>query len=140
MRTDSPASQDNGIDAADRPLYDPFSWELHEDPYPVYAWMRENEPVYRNEERDFWALSRHADVLAALRNPKLFFSRNGISLETELWGPEAYKTSFFLALDPPEHGRLRSLVSSGFIARHVRGQEARIRKAARERLLPLLEQ
>ncbi|MCX5252600.1 cytochrome P450 [Streptomyces canus] len=140
MHTDSSARQDSVIDAVDRPVYDPFSWELHEDPYPVYAWMRENEPVYRNEERDFWALSRHEDVLSALRSPKLFSNRNGISLETELWGPEAYKTSFFLAMDPPEHGRLRTLVSSGFTARHVTGQEGRIRRMARDRLLPLLEQ
>lgn len=139
MRTDSQARQIDGTGTA-APVYDPFSYGIHEDPYPVYAWMRENAPLYHNGERDFWALSRHADVLYALRNPKLFSNRNGISLETELWGPEAYKTSFFLAMDPPEHGKLRTLVSSGFTARNVAGQEARIRQMARDRLLPLLEQ
>ncbi|MFF4832698.1 cytochrome P450 [Streptomyces sp. NPDC001315] len=140
MRTDSPVQENHDTDADTPRVYDPFSYELHENPYPVYAWMREHAPVYRNEERDFWALSRHADVLSALRSPKLFSNRNGISLETELWGPEAYKTSFFLAMDPPEHGQLRTLVSSGFTARHVTDLEPRIRTMARDRLLPLLEQ
>ena len=36
--------------------YDPFGYALHEDPYPTYSWMREHQPLYRNEERDFWAL------------------------------------------------------------------------------------
>src|SRR3954449_9338479 len=86
----------------DTPGYDPFDYRLHEDPYPTYAWMREHAPVYRNEELDFWALSRHADVSAALRDPGLFSNRNGISLEPDLWGPQAVRTSSFLAMDPPD--------------------------------------
>jgi cytochrome P450 len=117
--------------------YDPFNYRIHEDPYPVYAWMREHAPLYRNERRDFWALSRHADVVAALRNPGLFSNCNGISLETELWGPHAVKTSFFLAMDPPEHGAHRSLVSSAFTPRRVAAMEPRIRALARTRLEPL---
>jgi cytochrome P450 len=114
--------------------YDPFDYRLHEDPYPVYAWMREHAPLYRNEERDFWALSRHADVVAALKNPKLFSNRNGISLEPELWGPHAVKTSFFLAMDPPEHGVHRSIVSGIFTPKRVAAMEPRIREITRERL------
>jgi cytochrome P450 len=120
------------------PVYDPFSFEIHEDPYPVYAWMREHAPVYRNEERDFWALSRYVDVLAALRDPQRFSNRNGISLEPGLWGPDAYKTSFFLAMDPPEHTRLRGLVRHAFSPREVPRLEGLIRELARARLLPLL--
>jgi len=55
--------------------YDPFSYRIHEDPYPTYTYMREHAPLYRNEARDFWALSRYHDVLAALRNPQLYSSR-----------------------------------------------------------------
>ena len=43
----------------------PFSYEFHEDPYPTYRWLRDHAPLYRNQELDFWALSRHRDVLAA---------------------------------------------------------------------------
>lgn len=120
--------------------YDPFDYRIHEDPYPVYAWMREHAPLYRNEHRDFWALSRHADVVAALRNPQLYSNRNGISLESELWGPHAVKTSFFLAMDPPEHGANRSLTGSAFTPRRVAALEPRIRELARERLEPLRDQ
>jgi len=120
--------------------YDPFDYRIHEDPYPTYAWMREHAPLYRNEQRDFWALSRHADVVAALRNHKLFSNCNGISLESELWGPHAVKTSFFLAMDPPEQGAYRSLVAAAFTPRRVVGLEQRIRELARERLEPLRDQ
>ena len=121
------------------PSYDPFSYRLHEDPYPTYAWMREHAPAYRNDERDFWALSRYDDVLAALRNPALFSSRNGISLEPDLWGTDATKTSFFLAMDPPEHGRMRRLVGGVFKPRWVNAMEPRVRVLARARLAPVMD-
>jgi cytochrome P450 len=120
--------------------YDPFAYEVQDDPYPFYAWMRENAPVYRNEERNFFALSRHADVLAAMRDAATFTNRNGISLETSLWGPQAYKNVFFLALDPPDHTRMRGLVQSRFTPRNVAKHEARIRELTRRRLDPLIEQ
>jgi cytochrome P450 len=124
-------------DVVGDPCYDPFSYRLHEDPYPTYAWMREHAPVYRNEERDFWALSRYDDVLSALRNPRLFSNRNGISLEPDLWGADAVKTSFFLAMDPPDHGKLRRLVGSAFKPRWVERMEPRVRELARARLGPV---
>ncbi|MGZ2359817.1 cytochrome P450 [Streptomyces sp. 372A] len=99
--------------------------------------MRDNAPLYRNEERDFWAVSRYADVKGVLRNAALYSNRNGISLEPELWGPEAVKTSLFLAMDPPEHGAHRGLVGSMFTPARVVGLEQRIRELARERLEPL---
>jgi cytochrome P450 len=117
--------------------YDPFDYKVHEDPYPYYTWMRAHAPVYRNEARDFWALSRHADIKDALRNPALFSSRNGISLEPELWGPHAVKTSLFLAMDPPEHGAHRAPCSGAFTPRRVAALEPRIRELARWRLEPL---
>jgi cytochrome P450 len=120
------------------PVYDPFSFEIHDDPYPAYAWMREHAPVYRNDERDLWALSRYADVLAALRDPQRFSNRNGISLEPGLWGPDAYKTSFFLAMDPPEHTAMRGLVRHAFSPRQVPRLEPLIRELARARLRPLM--
>jgi len=140
MDADGLTIQDGLEDAVAERGYDPFDYKVHEDPYPFYAWMREHAPLYRNEERNFWALSRHADVVAALKNPALFSNRNGISLETELWGPHAVKTSFFLAMDPPEHGAHRSLVSGAFTLRRVAALEPRIRELARARLEPLRDQ
>jgi cytochrome P450 len=122
------------------PVYDPFDYRVHEDPYPVYAWMRVHAPLYRNEHRDFWALSRYDDVEHALRRPALFSSRNGISLEPDLWGPDAVKTSLFLAMDPPDHGIYRRLSSSAFTPHNVASLEPRIRELARARLTPLRDQ
>lgn len=140
MDTDAVAIQDGPSVAAPRYGYDPFDYRLHEDPYPVYAWMREHAPLYRNEQRDFWALSRYADVLAALRNPRRFSNTFGISLEPELWGPHAVKTSFFLAMDPPGHGVHRSLISGVFTPRRVAAMEPRIRQITRARLEALRDQ
>lgn len=139
MRTDD-AELTGSRPPVDPPVkYDPFSYQVQEDPYPVYAWMRKHAPVYHNPERNFWALSRHADVAMALRSPAKFTNRNGISLEPSLWGPQAYKNVFFLALDPPDHGALRGLVSKEFTPRHVGLKEERIRELTRRRLDPLLE-
>ena len=131
-----PPAGDTGV----VPVYDPFDYRVHEDPYPVYAWMRAHAPLYHNKHRDFWALSRYADVEYALRRPALFSNCNGISLEPDLWGPDAVKTSLFLAMDPPDHGTYRRLSSSPFTPRHVAGLEPRIRELARGRLAPLRDQ
>jgi YD repeat-containing protein len=138
MGTDSLTVHEGLDDAgATPPRYDPFDYGLHDDPYPVYAWMRDHAPVYRNSERDFWALSRYDDVKAALRDPARYSSHNGISLESELWGPDAVKTSFYLAMDPPEHGLYRGLSSHAFTPRRVAAMEPRVRELARERLEPM---
>jgi cytochrome P450 len=119
------------------PAYDPFDYRMHDDPYPTYAWLRANAPLYRNEQRDFWALSRYSDVEYAMSRPALFTIRNGISLEPELWSPDAAKRILFHAMDPPEHGAYRGLTNSAFTPRRVAGLEPRIRELARARLAPL---
>lgn len=140
MDVNGSSVQDGLTEAVAARGYDPFDYQVHEDPYPFYAWMREHAPVYRNEQRDFWALSRHADVKNALRDTSRFSNLNGISLEPELWGPDAKKTSFFLAMDPPEHGTHRGLVQPAFTRARVARMEPRIRELARERLEPLRDQ
>ncbi|MCB1027926.1 MAG: cytochrome P450, partial [Microthrixaceae bacterium] len=108
-------------------VYDPYAYEIHEDPYPTYARMRNEAPVYRNEERNFWALSRHADVMAAFRDSERFSNAHGVTIDPAAWGPNAHRTMSFLAMDPPEHGRMRALVSRGFTPRRVLGMEDDIR-------------
>lgn len=101
------------------PSYSPYDYAVHEDPYPLYARLRDEKPLYRNDELDFWALSRHADVAKAFRDFATFSNRNGVSLEPSAWGPSAHRTMSFLALDPPKHTRMRALVSKGFTPRRV---------------------
>ncbi len=108
-------------------VYDPYDWEIHEDPYPVYRALREEAPAYYNEERDFWAFSRHADVLEAFRDPVTYSNKKGVSIDDVGDAPQVMS---FLGMDPPEHGRIRTLVSRGFTPRRVSQLEPRIRDLA----------
>ncbi len=109
--------------------YNPYDWKIHDDPYPAYAALRSQAPVYHNEEIDFWALSRHADVLAAFRDPERYSNEFGVSLEKEQIR-EARTVMSFLAMDPPEHTRVRALVNRGFSPRRVTELEPKIRELA----------
>ncbi|MFI5775785.1 cytochrome P450 [Nocardia sp. NPDC051570] len=119
--------------------YSPYDFDVHADPYPYYALLREQAPVFRNEADDFWALSRHADVLAAVRDSDRFSSANGLRMEPAFWGPQAERFFSFVAMDPPKHTRLRGLVTRAFTQRRVQSLEPRVREIARGLLGPLLE-
>lgn len=121
------------------PAYDPYDYAIHENPYPAYAVLRERAPLYYNEQRDFWAISRHADVVAAFRDHERFSSADGVSLDPSATGPQAARVMSFLAMDEPRHGQLRRLVSKGFTPRRVHDLESRVREMTDSHLLPLLE-
>ncbi len=109
--------------------FNPYAYETHENPYPIYKVLRDEAPVYRNDEVGFWALSRHADVGAAIRDTERFSSAFGVSLEGS---PQRDATAVmsFLAMDPPRHTRMRALVSHGFTPRRIAALEPRIRELA----------
>ncbi|MFA1547637.1 cytochrome P450 [Actinomadura chokoriensis] len=120
--------------------FDPYGFhEVDADPYPVYARLREEAPVHRNEELDFWALSRHADVVSAFRDPARFSSANGPLLERRAWGPQAQEAMSFIAMDAPRHTRMRRLVSRVFTPRRIADLEPRIRVIARRHVEAALE-
>src|SRR5579871_5900529 len=87
--------------------YDPFAWEMHEDPYPTYRRLRDEAPAYHNRERAFWALSRYDDVLRAATDWRVFSSAAGVNLDqiAEPLGP-----GNFLNLDPPGHDEMRRIL------------------------------
>jgi cytochrome P450 len=116
--------------------YDPYDYAVHEDPYPFYTRLRDEAPLYYNADHDFWALSRHADVVAAFRDVQRFSSSYGVSLDPEVWGPQADRTTSFLAMDPPRHTRMRALVSRGFTPRRVAELEPHIRELTVRHLGP----
>lgn len=103
------------------PVFSPYDYSFHENPYPVYAALRDQAPVYHNSDLGFWAISRHADVGAAFRDNKGFSAAMGVSLDPTAYGPHAYKTMSFLAMDDPRHNQLRRLVNKGFTPRRVTG-------------------
>jgi hypothetical protein len=115
-------------------VFDPWAYEIHEDPYPTYRRLRDEAPVYFSEAGGFWALSRHADVVGAFRDSATYSSAHGVSLDPAASGPSAHKTMSFLAMDPPMHGRMRALVSRGFTPRRVAEMEPHIRQLTREHL------
>lgn len=110
--------------------FSPYDYEFHNDPYPVYAWLRAEAPVYRNDELDFWALSRYDDVLTGFRDHAAFSNANGVMIERSMWTPDASRFISFLAMDPPEHTAMRGLISRAFTPRRVAALEPRIREIA----------
>jgi cytochrome P450 len=125
-------------DAPTAPVLDPYSYAFHEDPYPTYAALRETAPVYRNRDLGFYALARHADVVAAFRDDIRFSNADGVSLDPAATGPQAAKVMSFLAMDEPRHGRMRRLVSRGFTPRRVADLEPRVRAITDAHLAPAL--
>jgi cytochrome P450 len=100
-------------------IFDPFSDEFFTDPYPTYRRMREEAPLYHDEEHDFYALTRHSDVAAAFKDYQTYSSARGIDLgmvkNDDL--PDEAKSIIFM--DPPEHRRMRSLVNKVFTPRAI---------------------
>ncbi len=120
--------------------FDPFDYAFHEDPYPIYAALRREAPVYRNAELGFWALARHSDVLAAFKDWETYSNREGVSLE-HIAEPGGDVTGFMsiLGMDPPRHDAIRALVSRAFTPRRVAALEPRIRELARHYLRRMAE-
>jgi cytochrome P450 len=123
----------------DKPLLDPYDYDFHEDPYPYYRRLRDEAPLYHNEDLGFWALSRHQDVHQGFRNSTTLSNRDGVSLDPVSRGPHASKTMSFLAMDDPAHLRLRTLVSKGFTPRRIRELEPRVTELAVQHLDIMLE-
>ena len=120
-------------------ILDPYDYDFHEDPYPYYKRLRDEAPLYHNEELGFWALSRHQDVLQGFRNSTTLSNRDGVSLDPISRGPHASKTMSFLAMDDPAHLRLRTLVSKGFTPRRIRELEPRVTELAVQHLDTMME-
>jgi len=112
--------------------YDPFSYEQDEDPYPIYARMRDEAPAYYNPRLDFWALTRFDDVLAALVDSETYSSLNGTSLE--FMDTPKPDSGLIIFMDPPRHTRYRNLVSKAFTPRSMAQIEPEVVRIARAHL------
>ncbi|MGA5466777.1 cytochrome P450 [Mycobacterium sp. NPDC050041] len=99
-------------------VFDPFSEEYFNSPWEIYRRMREEAPVYYNEEQDFYALSRHADVAAAFKDWETFSSAYGLDLAMVKSG-EPLPMKMIILMDPPEHRQMRSLVNKVFTPRAI---------------------
>jgi cytochrome P450 len=97
------------------------------------SWQRpiENPVVPNPDDPGYWAVVRHADITHVSRNPDLFVSGRGVLFD-DLPAEFLEMTQSFLAMDPPRHAVLRSLVSKAFTPKQIRRIEDQVKVAAKE--------
>jgi cytochrome P450 len=121
--------------------YDPWSPDFVADPYPTYDGLRRERPVFFDEPTGQWVVTRHEDVNALLRDRRLGRSYLHVASHEDFGRPAEpeFLAPFWnliragmLDVEPPDHTRLRRLVSKAFTPRMVEGLRARIRALAQE--------
>ena len=127
----------------EKPLYDPLSAEILDDPYPVYQRLRDEAPAYWLEQYDCWALSRFEDIWNASQDFESFRSGDGPGLRilrqdlppamAEL-AEDAFSDALesLFSMNPPDHTQLRSQISGFFGPSRLRKMEPGIRQYVRE--------
>ena len=100
--------------------FNPMDPEFIEDPYPTYHRLRSEDPVHQSP-LGFWVLSRYEDVVAALRDPRLGKEAIASFVAARFGAPVPAMGLSMLDRDPPDHTRLRGLVSKAFTPRVVEG-------------------
>jgi cytochrome P450 len=121
--------------------YNPFIPEVHANPYPMYARLRAEDPIHWSPLMEAWVLTRYDDVAAVLTDSRFSADRrqarnrfaDEIAKREEEFGPFG-RTRTMLTSDPPEHTRLRRLVSKAFTPRMVEGLRPRIQAIVDELL------
>ncbi|MGW3078666.1 MULTISPECIES: cytochrome P450 family protein [unclassified Kitasatospora] len=136
-----PAQPDPARPAAassDAPAPQLFTWEFASDPYPAYAWLREHAPVHRTtlpSGVEAWLVTRYADARQALADSRLSKNPAHHSEQAHRTGRvgipgerQADLMTHLLNIDPPDHTRLRRLVSKAFTPRRVAEFEPRVQQ------------
>ena len=96
------------VDASKDVYFDPYNVEINANPYPAFARLREEAPLYYNDEFDFYALSRFADVNKALIDHETFSSARGAIIELIKANIEIPSGALIFE-DPPIHTTHRNL-------------------------------
>jgi cytochrome P450 len=113
--------------------YDPYDRDLLADPYPAFRRLRDDAPLYYNEEHDFWALSRFADVEAALKERGIFSSKRGVILEM-IKADFEMPPGTLIHDEPPLHTAHRQMLSRVFTPKAMAAIEPQVRAFCAERL------
>lgn len=116
--------------------YDPFDFGIDDDPYPVWARMREEAPLYYNEKYNFYALSRYDDVARGLPDWETYRSGRGTTADILFSGIEV-PPGILLFEDPPLHDLHRRLLSRVFTPRRMLAVEEMVRGFCERELDPL---
>ena len=114
------------------PLYEPATY-AHGFPYEVFRELRDSDPVSHHDhpawEHGYWAVTRHADVQRVSRDWNGFQNApNPFLPDRADFGDEAGASLLMISLDPPEHTKLRKLISSGFTPRRINDLAARVKE------------
>ena len=123
--------------AQDAVFWDPYNPELIADPYPMFGRLREEAPLYYNEEYDFYAVSRYEDVERGLQDRDTFISGKGVVLEYIKANLETPK-GVFIFEDPPLHTIHRKLLTRVFTPKKMNDLQPLVRTYCAEALDPLL--
>ncbi len=107
--------------------YDPYKVEITANPYPVFRRLREEAPLYYNEEYDFYAVSRFADVEKGLGDKDTYISGRGAILEIIKANAE-FPPGVLIFEDPPIHTAHRGLLARLFTPKRMVSLEAKVRE------------
>ena len=123
------------------PRFSPQDPAFIADPYPTYARLRREAPIFYYEPWDKWILTAYEDVNALLRDKRLGrVMRNERVVQNPAHAPfDAVQEGSLLELEPPDHTRVRGAVHAAFTPRHVRGLEARVERLCERLAAGLLE-
>jgi pimeloyl-[acyl-carrier protein] synthase len=118
---------------------DPFAASFRDDPYPKLEELRRRDPVHRMETARGWLFTRYEDVSALLRDPNSSADRSPLAKSIDAaWRRhsqfQAMLESSLFGLDPPDHTRLRTLVTHAFTPRVVEQMRSTIEQIVDESL------
>jgi cytochrome P450 len=125
------------VSAASDVYFDPYDVGINADPYPVFRRLREEAPLYYNEQHDFYAISRYADCNDAIIDHETFSSARGAILELIKVDFEI-PSGVIIFEDPPVHSIHRKLLARMFSPRKMRELEPKIREFCARSLDPLV--
>jgi cytochrome P450 len=117
--------------------YDPFDFEVDDNPYPIWKRLRDEAPLYFNEKYNFYALSRYVDVARALPNWETYRSGRGTTMDIIMSGIEV-PPGVILFEDPPLHDLHRRVLSRVFTPRRMEEVEPLTRRYCVRALDPLV--
>jgi cytochrome P450 len=117
--------------------YDPYDVNITANPYPTFARLRDEAPLYYNERYNFWAIARHADVEKALSDWETFSNSRSDILEL-IQSRFPMPPGVMMFEDPPTHTMLRGVMSRVFTPRRMAAIEDQIRAYCVRCLDPLV--
>lgn len=115
--------------------FNPFDFDIQQDPYPVYKALRDRAPLYHVEEHDLWVLSRYEDIETVIQNWESYSNREGVDID---------KTDSLLSpgnmdeKDGAEHDKYRRLIQQWFGPKQIRDNLVEPLRAETEHLVSSL--